>query len=76
MGYYFQNEPKNIHNTIKNYSFITPKVIPWGRTDKRTNGQTNEQTDRWTNICSLFRDKLSLPEGSSDCFGSELLQTK
>ncbi len=43
-------------------------MIPWGRTDKRTNGRTNGQTDGRTNICSLFRDKLSLPEGSLDFF--------
>ncbi len=29
-------------------------------------GQTNK-TDRWTNIYSIFRDKLSLPHGNLDC---------
>ncbi len=29
--------------------------------------ETDGQTDKQTNIYSLFRNKLSLPEGSSDC---------
>ncbi len=41
-------------------------MIPWGRTDKQTNERTNGQMDGWKNICSFIRDKLSLPEGSSD----------
>jgi hypothetical protein len=73
MGYYFQNEPKNIHNTINKLFIYYSQSDPMGtdrqtdkRTDKRTNGRTNGQTDGRTNICSLFRDKLSLPKGSSD----------
>jgi hypothetical protein len=36
------------------------------QTDGQTEGWTNGRTDRRTNIYSIFRDKLSLPEGSSD----------
>jgi hypothetical protein len=36
--------------------------------DKQTNGRTNKQMDGRTNIFSIFRDKLSLPHGSSDSF--------
>ncbi len=36
------------------------------QTDGHTEGRTNGRTDKWTNIYSIFRDKLSLPEGSSD----------
>ncbi len=32
----------------------------------QTEGWTNGWTDKRTNIYSIFRDKLSLPEGSSD----------
>jgi hypothetical protein len=35
-------------------------------TDKQTNGQTNGGTNKRTNIYSIFRNELSLPEGSSD----------
>ncbi len=69
MGYYFENEPQNIHNTIKKlfiyYSHSDPMGTD-GQMDKWTNGQTDKQTDGRTNIYSLFRDKLSLPEGSLD----------
>jgi hypothetical protein len=36
--------------------------------DQQTEGGTNGQMDKWTNIYSIFRGKLSLPEGSSDKF--------
>jgi hypothetical protein len=36
------------------------------QTDGQTEGRTNRWTDKWTNIYSIFRDKLSLPEGSWD----------
>jgi hypothetical protein len=36
------------------------------QTDGQTEGWTNGQTDKWKNIYSIFRDKLSLPEGSLD----------
>jgi hypothetical protein len=51
------DEPQNIHNIIKNLFIYYSHSDPMG-----TDGQTN----KWTNIYSLFRDKLSLPEGSSD----------
>jgi hypothetical protein len=35
-------------------------------TDKQTNGWTNGRTNKQTNIYSIFRDKLSLPEESLD----------
>ncbi len=74
MGYYFENEPQNIHNTIKNLFIYYSHSDPMGRTDKwtngqmdkQTNGQTEKQTEGRTNIYSLFRDKLLLLEGSSD----------
>jgi hypothetical protein len=57
-----------IYSNINNYLIIyTPKVIPWGPRDKQINGRTNKQMDGRTNIYSIFRDKLSLPHGSSDC---------
>jgi hypothetical protein len=56
-----------IYSNIDNYLIIyTPKVILWGQTDKQTNKWTDGWTDRQTNIYSIFRDKLSLPQGSSD----------
>jgi hypothetical protein len=62
-----------IYSNLNNYLIIyTPKVIPWGQTDKQTNGQTNKQMDGWTNIYSIFRDKLSLPHGSSDNNNSDV----
>ncbi len=57
MGYYFENETQNIHNTIKKLFIYYSHSDPMG---------TDGQTDKRTNIYSLFRDKLSLPEGSSD----------
>ncbi len=48
--------------------------------DKQTDGQTkewtNRRTDKWTNIYSLFRDKLSLPEGSLDKFKKNIIQAQ
>ncbi len=57
MGYYFENEPQNIHNTKKILFIYYSHSDPMG---------TDGQTDKRTNIYSLFRDKLSHPEGSSD----------
>ncbi len=35
-----------IYSNINNYLITyTPKVIPWGQTDKQTNKQTNKWTD-------------------------------
>ncbi len=65
MGCYFQNEPKNIHNTIKKLFIYYSHNDPLGM-DGQTDGQTDRQTDRQTNIYSLLRDKISLPEGSLD----------
>jgi hypothetical protein len=36
------------------------------QTNRQTKGWTNGRTDKWTNIYSIFREKLSFPEGSSD----------
>jgi hypothetical protein len=36
------------------------------QTDGQTEGRTNRGTDKRTNIYSIFRDKLLLPEGSLD----------
>ncbi len=36
------------------------------QTDRQTEGRTNGRTDKRTHIYSIFRDKLSLPEGSLD----------
>jgi hypothetical protein len=60
-----------IYSNINNYLIIyTPRVIPWGQMDKQTNkwmdGWMDGQMDGRTNIYSIFRDKLSLPQGSSD----------
>ncbi len=46
--------------------FISPK---WFHGDRRK----NKQTDGWTNIYSIFRDKLSLPHGSSDWHSKVLI---
>jgi hypothetical protein len=45
-------------------------------TDKQTNGRTNRGTNKRTNIYSIFRDKLSLPEGSLDRTTIETSLTK
>jgi hypothetical protein len=56
----------HLHNNKIMY-YTHPKVIPWG--------QTNKQTNKRTNIYSIFRDKFSLPEGTSD-FDKQLIQRK
>jgi hypothetical protein len=43
------------------------------QTDGQTEGRTNERMDKRTNIYSVFRDKLSLPEGSLDLDATGLL---
>ncbi len=52
MGYYFENEPQNIHNTKKKLFIYYSHSDPMGtngqtdkRTDKRTNGQMDKRTD-------------------------------
>ena len=44
------------------------------QTDGQMEGRTNEQMDKRTNIYSIFRDKLSLPEGSSDWWEEGILR--
>jgi hypothetical protein len=66
MGYNLENNPKIYEDTNKYLLIYTLTVIPWGRTDKWTNKRTNKQANKWTNIYSIFRDKLSLPHGSLD----------
>jgi hypothetical protein len=51
------NDSTHLHNNKIMY-YTHPKVIPYGRTNKRTN------------IYLIFRDKLSLPEGSLDRISS------
>ncbi len=43
------------------------------QTDGQTEGWTNGRTDKWTNIYSIFRDKLILSEGSLDKQGQLLI---
>ncbi len=43
----------------------TPK---WSHGDGQRNKWTDKRTNKRTNIYSIFRDKLSLPEGTSDSF--------
>ncbi len=53
MGYYLTNKPKNLLNYYQIPTYLYSHSDPMG---------TNKQT----NIYSIFRDKLSLPEGSLD----------
>jgi hypothetical protein len=56
-----------IYSNVNNYLIIyIPKVIPWGQMDKQTNKRMDGRTDGRANIYSIFRDKLSLPQGSLD----------
>jgi hypothetical protein len=62
MGYYLKNKPKKSTKILTNtYLSILPQ---WSHKDKQTNKRMD--TDKRTNIYSIFRDKLSLPEGSLD----------
>jgi hypothetical protein len=46
MGYYFENEPQNIHNTIKKLFIYYSHSDPMG-TDGQTDGMDG-QMDKWT----------------------------
>ena len=50
MGYYFQNEPKNIHNTINKLFIYYSQSDPMG---------TDRQTDKWTD-CDNIHSWISL----------------
>jgi hypothetical protein len=69
MGYDLKNKPKNLLKYLQIPTYLYSHSYPMG-TDKQTNGRTNGGTNKRTNIYSIFRDKLSLPEESSDWFAT------